>query len=87
MNAVVKVILSCVHECHLWLDIKINLNVDVIYRITSLSKVGGDPGTHFVGKNLDWKLAAKIMKEHNITKGTRAYDSVDSQDQAVRFTV
>ena len=83
MNAVVKVLLSCVHEGYLWLDRKIDLNVDVIYRIIGLSKVGGDPGVHFIGKNLDRNLAAKIMKEHNVTKGMRAYDSVDIQDQVL----
>ena len=83
LNAVVKVLLSCVHEGYLWLDRKIDLNVDVIHRIIVLSKVGRDPGAHFIGKNLDWKLVAKIMKEHNITKGMRAYDSVDIQDQAL----
>ena len=65
-----KVLLSCIHEGYLLLDRKIDLNVDVIHRITSLSKVGGDLGVHFVGKNLDRKLSAKIMKEHNVTKGT-----------------
>ena len=83
LNAVVKVLLSCIHEGYLWLDRKIDLNVDVIHRITGLSKVGGDLGVHFVGKNLDRKLAAKIMKEHKVTKGMRAYDFVDIQDQAL----
>ena len=70
LNAVVKVLLSCVHEGYLWLDKNIDLNVDAIHRITGLSKVVADPGAHFVGKNLHWKLSAKIMKEHNITKRT-----------------
>lgn len=83
LNVIVKFLLSCVHEGYLWLDTKIDLNFDVIHRITSLSKVGGDPGVHFIGKNLDRKLAVKIMKEHNITKGTRAYDYVEIQDQAL----
>ena len=29
----------------------------------------------------------KIRKEHNLTKGMRDYDSVDIQDQALRFTI
>ena len=69
------------------MDRKIDLNVDVIHRITFLSKVGAYPSTHFIGNNLDWKLVAKLTKEHNLTKGTRAYDSTDIQDQALRFTV
>ena len=87
LNAVIKVLLSCVHEGYLWLDRKIDLNVDVVHRITSPSKVGVDPGVHFIGKNLDRKLAMKITKEHKLTKGTRAYNSADIQDQALRFTV
>ena len=50
---VVKVLLSCDHEGYLWLDKKIDLNVDVIHWITRLSKVGIDPFVHFIGKNLD----------------------------------
>lgn len=50
------------------MDKKIDLNVDVIHRITSLSKVRTDPRTHFVSKNLDRKLATKLMKEHKLTK-------------------
>lgn len=42
LNAVVKVFLSCVHEGYLRLDGKIDLNVDVIHRITGLGKVGRD---------------------------------------------
>lgn len=59
------------------MDIKIYLNVNVIHKITGLSKVGRDPEAHFVGKNLDRKLATKIMKDHKVTKGMRAYDSID----------
>lgn len=77
LNAVVKIRLSCVHEGYLWLDKKIDLNVDVIHRITSLSKAGNDPGAHFLGKNLDWKLATKMKMEHKVTKGMRAYDSAN----------
>jgi hypothetical protein len=53
LNAVVKVLLSCIYDGYLWLDRKIDVNVDVIHRITGLSKVGVDPVLHFVDKNLD----------------------------------
>ena len=69
------------------MDRKIDLNGDVIHRITGLSKVGADPSTHFVCKNLDQNLAAQLTKEHKLSKGTRAYDSADIQDQALKFTV
>ena len=61
--------------------------MDVIHRIAGLSKVGVDPSTHFVGKNLDRKKAAKLTKEFNLSKGTKAYDSMDIQDHALRFIV
>ena len=69
------------------MDSKIDLNVDVIHRITGLSKVGTDPRMHFIDKNLDRKLAKKITREHNLTKGTGAYDSTDIQDQDLMFTI
>ena len=59
------------------MDRKIDLNVEVIHRITSLSKVGVDPGVHFICKNLDQKLAAKLTKENKLTKGMRDYDAMD----------
>ena len=61
-NAVVKVFLSCVHDGYLWLDNKIDLNMDVIHKINGLSKVGVDLALHFMGKNLDRKLSAKLTK-------------------------
>ena len=72
-----KVLLSCIHDNYLWLDCKINLNVDVILRIKGLSKVGVDPSSHFVGKNLDRNLVVKLTKEFNLSKEGRAYDVAD----------
>ena len=77
LNAIVKVLLSCVRDGYLWLDRPIDLNVDVIHHITRLSKVDVDPSTHFVGKNLDRKQATKLTKEFNLSKGTKVYDSAD----------
>lgn len=64
-----------------------DLKVDAIHRITGLSKVGVDPSTHFVGKSQDRKLVAQLTKEFNFSKGGRAYDVSDIQDQALRFTI
>lgn len=83
LNAVMKTLLLYVHEGYLWMDRKIDLNVDVIRRITGLSKARSDPKAHFVGKSLDWKLATKMKMEHKVTKGMRAYDSADIQDHAL----
>ena len=77
LNAVVKVLLSRIHDGYLWLDCKINLNVDAIHRITGLTKVGTNPSSHFVGKSLDRKLVAKLTKEFNLSKGGRSYDVMD----------
>lgn len=40
LSVVVKVLFSCVHDGYLSLDCKIDLNVDVIHRITRFNKVG-----------------------------------------------
>ena len=77
VNAVVNLLLSYVHDGYLWLEGKIDLNIDVIHRIMGLSKVGDDPSVHFVGKKSDHKLAANLTKELMLTKGTREYDSMD----------
>ena len=87
LNVVVTVLLSCMHDGYFWLDRKIDLNVDVIHHIDGLSKVGMDPSSHFIGKNLDQKLVVKLTKELKLSKGTNAYDVADIQDQALRFIV
>jgi hypothetical protein len=46
-----------------------------------------DPSMHFVGKSLDRKLAVRLTKEFNLSKGGRAYDAMDIQDQDLRFTI
>ena len=56
INVVIKVLLSCVHGGHLWLDRKVDITIDLIHRIMSLSKTGIDPVAHFVGKDQDKKL-------------------------------
>ena len=58
INTVVKVLLSCVHGGHLWLDHRVYITIDLIHQITGLSKTDIDPTTHFVGKDQDRKLAA-----------------------------
>ena len=69
LNAVVKVLLLCVHDGYLWVDHKIDVNVDVIHRIIGLRKVGADPASHFIDKNLDLKFTAKLAKDFKLTKG------------------
>ena len=63
INVVVKVLLSCVHGGHLWLDRRVNITIDLIHQITGLSKTGADPTTHFVGKAQDRNLATWLIKK------------------------
>ena len=83
INAVVKFLLSCVHGGHLWLDRRIDLMIDLMHRITRLSKNGVDPPTHFVGKDQDQNLSAKLIKKYNLTRGGRAYDAVQIEDKVL----
>ena len=48
------------HDDYLWLESKIDLNIDVIHRIMGLSKIGDDPSVHFVGKKIDRNLVANL---------------------------
>lgn len=77
---VVKLSLSCVHDGYIWLESKININVDVIHRIMSLRKIGDDPSVHFVGKKIDRKLAGKLTQQLDLKIGTKAYDSTNIED-------
>ena len=74
INVVVKVLLSCMHGGHLWLDCRVDITIDLIHRITGLSKTGADLVAHFMGKDQDKKLAAWLIKKYNLTRGGRAYD-------------
>ena len=69
-----KVLLSCVHGGHLWLDCRVDITIDLIHQIMGLSKIGADPMMHFVGKDQDKKLAARLIKKYNLTRGWQAYD-------------
>ena len=69
INAVVKVLLSCVHGGHLWLDRSVDVTIDLIHRIRGLNKIGADPAAHFVRKDLDKNLVARLIKKYNFTRG------------------
>ena len=69
INAAMKVLLSCVHGGHLWLDRKVDITIDLIHLIIGLSKTGADPTTHFVGKDQDKKLVVRLIKKYNLTRG------------------
>ena len=68
INAVMKVLLSCVHGGYLWLDHRVDITIDLIHWIMGLSKTRADPVAHFVGKDQDKKLAAQLIKKYNLTR-------------------
>ena len=61
--------------------------IDLIQRITGLSKNGVDPATHFLGKDQDRKLATRLSKNYNLTRGGWAYDATQIEDKALQFTI
>lgn len=69
MNAVVKVLLSCVNGEHMWLDRRVDIIIDLIHQIIGLRKTGVDPATHFVGKDQDKKLVARLINKYNLIRG------------------
>ena len=81
INVVVKVLLSCIHGGHLWLDRRVDIMIDLIHWITGLSKTVADPTTHFVGKDHDKKLAAQLIKKYNLMRRGRAYEDASIEDK------
>lgn len=49
--------------------------IDLIHRITGLSKTSVDRTTHFVGKDKDLNLDLKPIKKYNMIRGGQAYDA------------
>ena len=86
VNAVVRVLLSCVHGGYLWLSNQIDLNVDLIHHITGLSKGGKDPHTHISKKSKDSKLPQHLVQKYKLQRGGRAYDLALLSDDTLRFT-
>lgn len=83
---VVKVLLSCMHGGHLWLDRRVDIKIDLIHRIIGLSKTRVDPVVHFVGKDQDKKLTEWLIKKYNLTRGGQEYDAMQIEDKPLQFT-
>ena len=66
VNAVVRVLLSCVHGGYLWLGNRVDLNVDLIHCIIGLSKTSKDPQTHISSKSKDSKLPATLVNKYKL---------------------
>ena len=87
INVVVKVLLSCMHGGHMWLDCRFDITIDLIHRITGLSKKGADLVAHFVGKDQDKKLVVRLINKYNLMRGGRAYNATQIEDKPLQFTV
>ena len=86
VNAVVCILLSCVHGGYLWLGNKVDLNIDLIHRITRLSKTGQDPKIDITGKTKDPKLSPALVAKYQLQRGGWAYDIASLTDDTLRFT-
>ena len=64
-----------------------DITIDLIHQITGLSKTVADPATHFVGKDQDRKLATRLIKKYNLTRGGWAYDVMQIEDKPLQFIV
>ena len=60
----VRILLSCVHRGYLWLGNRVDLNVDLIHRITGLSKTGKHPDIQTAGKTKDSKLPQALVTKY-----------------------
>jgi len=86
VNAVVRVLLSCLHGGYLWLGRQVDLNIDLIHRITGLSKTGKLPDLQISGKTKDSKLPPALVKKYKLQRGGRAYDITSIENETLRFT-
>ena len=86
VNVVVRVLLSCVHGGYLWLSNRVDLNIDLIHRITDLSKHGQDPQTHITTKAKDTRLSQDQVQKYQLQRGGRAYDLAALKDDTLKFT-
>ena len=64
VNAVVRVLLSCVHRGYLWLSNWVDLNFDLIHRIIGLSKHGQDLQIQIAGKTKDTRLTLEQVNKY-----------------------
>ena len=87
INVVVKVLLSCINGGHLWLDRRVDITIDLIHPITGLRKTRANPAAHFVEKEQDKKLATRLTKKYNLTRGGKAYNVAQIEDKPLRFTI
>ena len=86
VNAMVCILLSCIHGGYLWLGNRVDLNINLIHRITGLSKTGQDPKIDITGKTKDPKLSPALVSKYQLQRGGRAYDITSLIDNTLKFT-
>ena len=86
VNAVVRILLSCLHGGYLWLGNKVDLNVNLIHHITELSKTGQHPTIDTTGKTKEPKLSPTLVAKYQLQRGGRAYDIASISDKTLSFT-
>ncbi len=64
VNAVVQFLLSCVHGGYLWLSNRVDIGIDLIHRITGLSKHGNDLQINIDGKTKDTRLSTQQVQTY-----------------------
>ena len=65
----------------MWLDRRVDIMIDIIHRITRIRKTRADPMAHFVGKDQDKKIVARLIKKYNLTRGGQAYNATQIEDK------
>ena len=86
VNAVVDILLSCLHGGYLWLGNKVNLNIDLIHRITRLSKTGQHPTIDTTGNTKEPKLSSTLVSTYQLQRGGQAYDIASISEKTLSFT-
>ena len=66
VNAVVCILLSCLHGGYLWLGNKVDLNIELIHRITGLSNTGQHPTIDTTGKTKEPKLSPTLVSRYQL---------------------
>ena len=70
----------------MWLSNRVDIGIDLIHRITGLSKHGDDPQINIDGKTKDVRLSANLVTEYKLERGGCAYDINLIQDPSLKFT-
>ena len=86
VNAVVQILLSCLHGGYLWVGNKVDLNIDLIHCIIGLSKTGQHSMIDTTGKTKEPKLSPALVSKYQLQRGGRAYDIESIPDKTLSFT-